>query len=92
LWTDDGDWGGAAATVCLSHLHDHFSLFSLIRQGFRTRAALHAEVLALRNNSWFSKDPAVAIATVWRVRIDCCGSGSRVFEAAGDPALAIVFP
>src|SRR5580704_10675750 len=72
-----------------------FLLFSSIPQGFRTRVALHAEILALRHqriNSWFSRDPAVVIAFVWRVLIDRCGFGSHVFGAAGDALWRIVNP
>ena len=36
-------------------------------------------------SSWFSSDPAVVIASVWRALIDCYGCGLRIFGAAGDP-------
>src|ERR1022692_2249566 len=36
-------------------------------------------------SSWFSSDPAVVIASVWRALIDCYGCGFRLFGQAGDP-------
>jgi len=60
-----------------------FLLLSSIRRGFRTRATLQAEILALRHQLLVFKDPVVVI----RLRLGRADRllwfGSRVSEAVG---------
>jgi hypothetical protein len=62
-----------------------FSVFFALRAGFRTRAALQTEVIALRHHLLVLGVPTVADAFVCVRLTGYCGFGSRVYGLAGDP-------
>jgi hypothetical protein len=69
------------------------SLFSSIRQGFRTQVALRAEILALRHQLLVLQRPTGIIGSVWVSPIGFCGFGfSKLLWNGWRPALVIVKP